>query len=249
MVSFKQLITASVVGIGLGFGYKFFTEGKMSFGADGTESEMDSQQMTLFDRIKKAVAGIRPSELEELSIERTGTSYDVQPQSFDPAFVGTYELTQQTAARTINMSPYGTGVIDYEVRSAEAYGTTLSAEDFQANAVGQSALPSNQVPMAYTYPQMLGAPCRLENDFGMGMGNYQERPNYPSNRQGDFTRLSTVYMTTDTLGPDMNVSYTDGMQTMSFEEWRRGYNLTPVSDTTFQAISKSGGPRLMIRRL
>jgi hypothetical protein len=56
-------------------------------------------------------------------------------------------------------------------------------------------------------------------------------------------------MTTDTLGPDMNVSYTDGMQTMSFEEWRRGYNLTPISDTRFQAISKSGGPRIMIRRL
>ena len=110
-----------------------------------------------------------------------------------------------------------------EIFQADLYPDTqsgesaLSAEDFQANAVGQATLPSNQVPMAYTYPQMLGAPCRLENDFGMGLGNYQERPNYPSNRQGDFTRLSTVYMTTDGVGPDMNVSYTDGMQTMSFE--------------------------------
>lgn len=250
MLTLKQFLTAAVVGVGIGWSYKNILGGKLPFGAEGDAStEGETASPTLFDRIRSAVRGVRPSELEELSIERTGTTFDVQPQSFDPAFVGSYELTQQTASRTLNMSPYGTGVIDYEVRSAEAYGTTLSSEDFQVNSVGQEAMPSNQVPMAYTYPQMLGSPCRLENNFGIPQGAYQERPGYPSNRQGDFTRLSTVYMTTDTLSPDMNVSFTDGMQTMSFEEWRRNYNLTPVSDTTFQAISKNGGPRLMIRRL
>lgn len=245
MVKLKPLIYTAIVGFGAGLAYRM-----MKHGVSMSAEEGNSSENNLFSRIQDAVNSIRPSQLEELEIERSGTAMEVYPQSFDPAFLGSYNLASQTATRTLNMTAFGPGVIDFEVRSAEAYGTTLSAEDFQVNSVGQEALPSNQVPMAYTYPQMMGAPCRLPADVGMTVeGAYPMRPDYPSNRQGDFARLSTVYMTTDTLGPDMNVSYTDGSQTMSFEEWRRNYNLTPVSDTTFQAISKNGGPRLMIRRV
>ncbi len=245
MVKMKPLIYTAILGFGAGLIFRSMRKTD-SMSAEEGGSMGDS----LFSRIQSAVDSIRPSQLEELEIEKSGTAMEVYPESFDPAFLGSYNLASQSASRTINMTAFGPGVIDFEVRSAEAYGTTLSAEDFQVNSVGQEVLPSNQVPMAYTYPQMMGAPCRLPSDVGMTVeGAYPMRPDYPSNRQGDFARLSTVYMTTDTLGPDMNVAYTDGSQTMSFEQWRRNYNLTPVSDTTFQAISKNGGARMMIRRV
>jgi len=246
----KQLFLAVLVGMGGGYAYQRMNKSKETMSAEfRTESdEEDSATPTLWERIQKAVGDIRPSQLEELSIEQTGTSMDIYPQSLDPAFVGSNNLTTQTAARTMNMTPFGPGVIDYEVK-AEAYGTSLRAEDFQANAVGQEALPSNQVPMAYNYPSVMGAPCRLPSDVGMEIsGDYTNRPSMPTNRSGDFTRLSTVYMTTDNLGPDVNVSYTDGSTSKSLEQWRRTHNISPVSDTTYQAISRNGGPRMMIRR-
>ena len=246
MVSLKQIFYAALLGVGGGLRYMKFVDGNKTV----MSAEDERGNNSLFRRITSAVNSIRPSELEELSIEKTGTTLGVYPQSFDPAFVGSYELVSQNASRTLNMTAFGPGVIDYEIQAAEAYGTTLSAEDFQANAVGQQALPSNQVPMAYNYPQMLGAPCELTPDVGMTVnGSYPQRPDYPSNRTGDFARLSTVYLSTDNLGPDINTSYTDGSKTMSFEEWRRGYHLTPVSDTTFQALARNGGGRFMIRRV
>jgi|TARA_R110002110_G_scaffold111604_3_gene277863 hypothetical protein len=255
MPSMKQLFFAVLLGVGGGFAYQSLRGSKENtkMSADGeTEGDdaaTESPDNSLWGRIQKAVSQIRPSQLEELSIERTGTTMDIYPQSFDPAFVGSNELTTQSAARTLNMSPYGTGVIDYQIVEREAYGTNLSAEDFQANAVGQEALPSNQVPMAYNYPSVMGAPCRLPSDVGMDIsGNYEQRPGMPSRRGGDFARLSTVYMTTDNLGPDVNSTYSDGSSTKSLEEWRRGFNLTPVSDETYQAISRNGGPRIILRR-
>jgi len=249
MVSMKSILGAVIAGVGLGFAYTRFKKNGDVKAAEYHTDENGGEDKTLWGRIQDAVGDIRPSQLEELSIEKTGTSMDVYPQSFDPAFVGSNDLTTQSAARTLNMTPFGPGVIDYEVKSAEAYGTNLSSEDFRANAVGQEALPSNQVPMAYNYPSVMGAPCRLPSDVGMEIsGNYEGRPEYPSNRSGDFARLSTVYMSTDALGPDVNVAYTDGSTTKSLEQWRRTHTISPVSDTTFQAISRNGGPRIMIRR-
>ena len=249
MVSMKQLFLAVLVGIGGGYAYQQLRQDKETMSAEfRTEGSNGNSTPTLWQRIQTAVGNVRPSQLEELAIEKTGTSMDIYPQSFDPAFVGSYDLTTQTAARTMNMSPFGPGVIDYEVKG-EAYGTTLKAEDFEANAVGQQALPSNQVPMAYNYPSVMGAPCKLPSNVGMDVnGNYENRPSMPSNRSGDFARLSTVYMTTDNLGPDVNVSYSDGSTVKSLEEWRRTHNISPVSDTTYQAIARNGGPRIMIRR-
>ena len=255
MLTKTKLLFAVLVGVGGGFVYqtvkKNYPDLKLKAEGDsnGNERATGDVGMTLWERIQTAVSGIRPSALEELSIERTGTSMDIYPQSFDPAFVGSNELTTQSASRTLNMSPYGTGVIDYQIVEREAYGTRLSAEDFSANAVGQQAIPSNQVPMAYNYPSVMGAPCRLLPDIGMDIsGDYVQRPGMPSRRGGDFARLSTVYQSTDNLGPDVNVAYSDGNTTKSLEEWRRGYNLTPVSDETYQAISRNGGARIMLRR-
>jgi len=255
MPSMKHLLFAVLLGLGGGYAYQNMKGGNNLLGksaetdSEGNEIVTEEVGASLWERIQSAVSTIRPSQLEELSIERTGTSMDIYPQSFDPAFVGSNELSTQSAARTLNMSPYGTGVIDYQIVEREAYGTNLRAEDFQANAVGQEALPSNQVPMAYNYPSVMGAPCKLPSNVGMDInGNYEERPGMPSRRGGDFARLSTVYMTTDNLGPEVNASYSDGSSVKSLEEWRRGYNLTPVSDATFQAISRNGGPRIMLRR-
>lgn len=251
MLTKTQLFFAVLLGVGGGIAYNAVKKG--GFSAEGEmyndERATGEAELSLMDRIRIAVSGIRPSALEELSIEQTGTSMDIYPQSFDPAFVGSNSLTTQSASRTINMSPYGTGVIDYEVVEREAYGTRLSAEDFSANALGQEVLPSNQVPMAYNYPSVMGAPCRLMPDVGMDIsGDYVQRPGMPSRRGGDFARLSTIYQSTDNLGPDVNVAYSDGYSTKSLEEWRRGYNLTPVSDETYQAISRNGGARIMLRR-
>ena len=77
---------------------------------------------------------------------------------------------------------------------------------------------------------------------------------YGGNRFGSLTRNSDDDTTMGRFGqlslpPSLNDGYTDGNSTKSLSEWRTGYDVQRVSDTTFMARSMSGGEDLWLRRV
>ena len=116
MPSMKHLLFAVLLGLGGGYAYQNMKGDnnplKKSAETDSVGNERATGEVgaSLWERIQGAVSNIRPSQLEELSIEQTGTSMDIYPQSFDPAFVGSNSLANafmKVSFTTFKPSPYG----------------------------------------------------------------------------------------------------------------------------------------------
>tara|TARA_Y100000034_G_C6891495_1_gene410210 strand:- start:748 stop:1545 length:798 start_codon:yes stop_codon:yes gene_type:complete len=200
------------------------------------------------------VSKFRPSDLEQVDVERTGITVDVIPvlpsSRRTSAQRGADFLVKSMQTPVVNDGPFGPGVSDVGIAQVNPYNYNLDAEDFlgfNATAVGQEITNPKVKGMATHLPK-----CCYPNDYPDIASRDIKLDDVEGaiNRKGDLARLSHANKTMhDTLPPDLNDAYSDGTSTMTLSQWMTTHQVERISDTQVRAIAISGGQDALLRRV
>ena len=200
------------------------------------------------------ISEFRPSDLEQVDVERTGMTVDLIPSIPSSRRTSSQRgadfLVKSMQTPVVNDGAFGPGVSDVRVTQLNPFNYNLGAEDFigfNASAVGQEisnpklkGMNTHMPKCCYPndYPDIASRDIKLDDVDGA------------INRLGDLARLSHANKSLhDTLPPDLNDSYSDGSATMAISQWMTTHQVERISDTQVKAIAISGGQNAMLRRV
>jgi hypothetical protein len=231
----NRATTLAIVGVLGYFAYKKYG-GALAMSAEGTQGFK-----TIVDRIRTRFS---PSDLEQVSAERSGATVDRLPINYSPAASQAGHFAFDKTTPVINDAPFGPGVSDVKISVQDAYADNLRAEDFQvfnAEAVGQEMVPSSYKQLKSIQPTTLDESVRPVSSYDSAIASLESgRLSLP---------LRSGSAGVETITPAMNDSYTDGSTTRSMSEWKHDGEVDMINGGSAIFRPHMGGTSRRLRRV
>lgn len=208
-------------------------------------AESGNGMTTIVERIKNRFS---PSDLEQITGERTGATVDTIPMTFNPSSSQAGHFAFDKTTTYVNTAPYGPGVSDYKISVQDAYADSLRAEDFQvfnATAPGQEMIPSAIAPLKSIQPTSKAVCCKPVSSYGMTIASLE------SVKDTDRAALPMLQSkrSSDTLNPNSNDNYTDGSKTQTLAQWMHEGHVDVVNGAVAVFRPHLGGSERRLRRV
>jgi len=211
-----------------------------SFKAEGDES---NGSKTIIERIKER---FNPSQLEQITTERTGMTVDTIPIDYSPSSSQAGHFAFDKTVTYVNDAPFGPGVSDVKISIQDPYNYNLSAEDFHVfNAVapGQDIIAPPIAQLHSIQPTSYDVCCKPVTSFA---GSIQMVENVSS--RAALPQLQTSNEI-GTMSPDINDIYTNGTDTKSLAQWMQEGQVDMRSRGQETFRSHLGGVASSLRRV
>lgn len=187
----------------------------MKFGKTlGFNAENSKGMKTIVKRIRDR---FNPSDLEEVTKERSGQTVDTLPINYSPAVSQAGHFAFDKTVTYVNDAPYGPGVSDVKISVQDAYADSLNAEDFQVfNAVapGQEIIPAPVKQLKSIQPTSESVCCKPITSYGGAIASLE----LPSVSRAALPMMSGD-KTMREVDPNSNENFTDGSKTQSIAQW------------------------------
>ena len=212
-----------------------------SFMAEGEESNGFS---TIVKRIKQRFS---PSDLEEVTGERSGMTVDTIPLNFSPAVSQAGHFAFDKTTTYVNDAPYGPGVSDVKISVQDPYSYKLSAEDFlsfNAMAPGQEIIPPAVAQLHSIQPTSRDVCCMPVSSFSMGIQALET----PTSNRAALPSLQ-IGTSLGNMNPDNNDNYTDDTKTQSISQWMQEGQVDVINGANAMFRPHIGGSSRTLRRV
>lgn len=200
---------------------------------------------TIIERIKER---FNPSDLEEVTKERSGQTVDVLPRNYDPSTSQAGHFAFDKTVTYVNDAPYGPGVSDVKISVQDPYGQNLSAEDFHVfNAVapGQEMLPPAVKQMKSIQPTSYDVCCKPITAYG---GNIASLESVNSVSRAALPMMGGA-LGDAAVDPNSNDSYTDGSNTKPIAQWAQEGHIEMINSAYAVFRPYIGGSESRLRRV
>ena len=212
-----------------------------SFMAEGDEA---AGFTTIVKRIKQRFT---PSELEEVTGERTGMTVDTIPLNYAPSVSQAGHFAFDKTTTYVNDAPFGPGVSDVKISVQDPYSYNLSAEDFlsfNAMAPGQEIMPPAVAQLHSIQPTARDVCCKPITSYGMDIQSLESstsmRAALPELQMG--TSLGN-------MSPESNDNFTDETKTQTLAQWMQEGQVDIINGANAMFRPNIGGSGRNLRRV
>jgi len=212
-----------------------------SFMAEGEEANGFS---TIVERIKQRFT---PSDLEEVTGERSGMTVDTIPLNYAPSVSQAGHFAFDKTTTYVNDAPFGPGVSDVKISVEDPYTYNLSAEDFlsfNATAPGQEIIPPPVAQLHSIQPTSRDVCCKPISSYGMDLQALE----WPSANRAALPTLQ-IGTASGNMTPDNNDNYTDETKTQSISQWMQEGQVDMINGANAMFRPHIGGAGKNLRRV